>query len=88
MAANNEALKYIKDPANRDEVIKIIMEELEMTQSDAEKSFDFFLPALAADQGRVNLDGVDWAINTVKETGISKKEVSLEDLVDEGFYPE
>jgi NitT/TauT family transport system substrate-binding protein len=86
MAANNEALKYVKDPANRDEVIKI-MEELEMTQSDAEKSFDFVLPALA-DQGRVNLDGVDWAINTVKETGISKKEVSLEDLVDEGFYPE
>jgi NitT/TauT family transport system substrate-binding protein len=87
MAANNEALKYVKDPANRDEVIKIIIEELEMTQSDAEKSFDFVLPALA-DQGRINLDGVDWAINTVKETGISKKEVSLEDLVDESFYPE
>jgi NitT/TauT family transport system substrate-binding protein len=45
------------------------------------------LPALA-DQGRINLDGVDWAINTVKETGISEKEVSIEDLVDESFYPE
>jgi NitT/TauT family transport system substrate-binding protein len=41
MAANNEAVKYVKDPANREEVIKIIMEELEMSKSDAEKSFDF-----------------------------------------------
>lgn len=75
MAANNEAVKYVKDPANREEVIKIIMEELEMSKSDAEKSFDFVLPALA-DQGKINLDGLEWAIKMVKETGVIKKRSS------------
>lgn len=85
MAAHDEAVKFVKDKANRDEVIKIVMEELEMTQSDAEKFFDFVLPALA-DQGKINLDGVEWAINTVKEAKVSKKEVKIDELVDERFY--
>jgi NitT/TauT family transport system substrate-binding protein len=45
----------------------------------------FLLPALA-DQGKINLDGLEWAIKMVKETGVIKKEVAIKNLVDESFY--
>jgi NitT/TauT family transport system substrate-binding protein len=85
MAALAEAVTFTKDKANRDEVIKIAMDELEMTKADAEKSFDFVLPALA-DKGKMNIDGVKWAIDTVKGAGILKTDISLDKLVDERFY--
>ncbi|MCY9670770.1 ABC transporter substrate-binding protein, partial [Paenibacillus alginolyticus] len=44
MAAEAEAVTFIKDKANRDEVIKIVMEQMEMKNADAEKSLDFVLP--------------------------------------------
>ena len=85
MAAHAEAVAFIKEKANRDEVIKIAMEAFGMTKDDAEKCFDFVLPALA-DKGIINMDGVKWAINTVKETNMLKKDISLDQLVDERFY--
>ncbi|MEC0145210.1 ABC transporter substrate-binding protein [Paenibacillus alginolyticus] len=85
MAAEAEAVTFIKDKANRDEVIKIVMEQMEMKQADAEKSLDFVLPALA-DQGKINMEGIKWAIDMVKEAGVLKKEISLDKLLDERFY--
>jgi NitT/TauT family transport system substrate-binding protein len=85
MAALAEAVTFTKDKANRDEVIKMAMDEIQMTKADAEKSFDFVLPAFA-DKGKINIDGVKWAIDTVKEAGILKTDLSLDKLVDERFY--
>lgn len=85
MAAQAEAVKFIKDSANREEVLKIAMDELEMNKTDAEKSLDFVLPGLA-DKGKMNIEGIKWAIDTVKETGSITKEVSVDKVVDERFY--
>lgn len=85
MSAHAEAVKYIKDPANREEVLAIAMEQLDMNKADAEKSLDFVLPGLA-DKGKMNIEGVKWAIDTVKATGALAKDVSLEKVVDERFY--
>lgn len=85
MAAVAEGLAYAKDQANRDEVIQILMTELQMTQADAEKSFDFVLPALA-DKGKMNMEGVKWALDTVKGIGALRTEISLDQVADESFY--
>ncbi|MBP2441537.1 ABC-type nitrate/sulfonate/bicarbonate transport system substrate-binding protein [Paenibacillus sp. PvP052] len=85
MAATAEAVTFIKDPANRDEVIQIAVEEMEMTQANVQKSFDFVLPALA-DKGKINMDGVKWAIDTVKAAGMLTKDIRMDQLVDERFY--
>jgi NitT/TauT family transport system substrate-binding protein len=85
MAAEAEAVTFVKDKANREEVIQIIMDEIEMTKADAEKSLDFVLPALA-DKGKINMDGLKWAVDMVKEAGVLKKDISLDKLTDESFY--
>lgn len=87
MSAHAAAVAYIKDSANRDEVIKIVMDELGMTQADAERSFDFVLLDLA-DKRKINMEGLKWVIDTVKETKVSKKDISMDKLVDERFYAE
>lgn len=84
MAAIAEATEYAKKPENKDEMIQLIMEKLEMEKEDAQKSFDFVLPALA-DKGQINKDGVEWAIETTKETGMLKGEVTTEKLIDEAY---
>ncbi|NRF91919.1 hypothetical protein HQN89_12935 [Paenibacillus frigoriresistens] len=78
-------MTFIKDKANRDEVIKIVMEQMEMKNADAEKSLDFVLPALA-DHGKINIEGIKWAIDMVKEARVLKKEINLDKLLDERFY--
>ncbi|ALS21811.1 ABC transporter substrate-binding protein [Paenibacillus naphthalenovorans] len=85
MSAHAEAVKFIKDGANREEALQIAMAELGMNRADAEKSFDFVLPALA-DKGKINIEGMKWAIDTVKETGALVKEMSVDQVVDERFY--
>lgn len=85
MSAQAEAVKFIKDSANREEALQIAMAELGMNKADAEKSFDFVLPALA-DKGKINIEGMKWAIDTVKETGALAKEISVDQVVDERFY--
>jgi NitT/TauT family transport system substrate-binding protein len=85
MSAMADAIAFSKDKANRDEVIKIAMEDLEVTKSDAEKSFDFVLPILA-DKAKMKIDGVKWALDTLKETGVLKTDMPMDKLVDERFY--
>ncbi|WP_141334448.1 ABC transporter substrate-binding protein [Paenibacillus sp. tmac-D7] len=85
MAGQAEAVKYIKDSANREEVLAIAMAELGMSKAEAEKSLDFVLPGLA-DKGKMNIEGMKWAIDTVKATGALSKDVSLDKVVDERFY--
>ncbi|OMP66861.1 ABC transporter substrate-binding protein [Domibacillus epiphyticus] len=87
MSAHSEAVKYVKNETNRDEIISIIMNDMQMSKSNAEKSFDFVLPALA-DKGKMNIEGVEWAIDTVKEAEISDKDVTIDQLIDERFYAE
>ncbi|OES44729.1 ABC transporter substrate-binding protein [Domibacillus iocasae] len=87
MDAHADAVKFIKNDKNRDEVIQILMDELQMKKTDAEKSFEFVLPALA-DKGKINMDGVKWAMDTVKEAKVQEKNVPLDQLVDERFYAE
>ncbi|OMP65713.1 ABC transporter substrate-binding protein [Domibacillus epiphyticus] len=81
MKAIAEATEYAKKPENRDEMVQLIMEELQMEQADAEVSFDFVLPSLA-DKGEINIDGVQWAIDTTKETGMLKGDVTTDQLIE------
>lgn len=81
MAAVGEATDYIKNPENRDEVIQLLMDELKMKKEDAEKSLDFVLPALA-DEGKASIEGLKWAIETTKQAGILKGNVSVNQLID------
>jgi NitT/TauT family transport system substrate-binding protein len=84
MEAIAEATEYAKKPENKEEMVQLIMDKLEMKKEDAQKSFDFVLPALA-DKGKINKDGVKWAIETTKETGALKAEVTLKQLIDEAY---
>ncbi|OLN21532.1 hypothetical protein BTO30_14485 [Domibacillus antri] len=81
IAAVGEATEYAKKPENRDEMVQLIMEELQMEQADAEVSFDFVLPSLA-DNAAINVDGVQWAIDTTKETGMLKEDVTTDQLIE------
>jgi NitT/TauT family transport system substrate-binding protein len=85
MGAFAEAVAFAKDPKNREENIQILMEKLEMKKDDAAKSLDFVLPALA-DKGKINIEGVKWAIETTKEAGVLKNDIGLDQLVDESYY--
>jgi len=84
MAAIAEATEYAKKPENKDEMIQIIMEKLEMKEEDAQKSFDFVLPALA-DKGKINIEGLKWAIDTTKEAGMLTGDVTVKQLYDDSF---
>ncbi|KAA9011286.1 ABC transporter substrate-binding protein [Niallia endozanthoxylica] len=84
MAAIAEATEYAKKPENKDEMIQIIMEKLEMNQEDAQKSFEFVLPALA-DKGKINIEGLKWAIDTTKEAGMLTGDVTVKQLYDDSF---
>lgn len=84
MAAIAEATEYAKKPENKEEMVQIIMEKLEMNQEDAEKSFDFVLPALA-DKGKANTEGLEWAVETTKEAGMLTGEVTIEELYDDSY---
>jgi NitT/TauT family transport system substrate-binding protein len=85
MTAEAEAVVYIKNPANKDEIVQLLMEKLELKKEDATKSVDFVLPGLA-NNGKMNLEGVQWAIDTTKETGAIKSNLALDKLVDESYY--
>lgn len=85
MAAMSEAIAFTKDKTNREEVVKITMENLELSKTDAEKSLDFILPGLA-DKGKMKRDGVKWAVDTLRETGVLKTDIAIDKLVDERFY--
>jgi NitT/TauT family transport system substrate-binding protein len=87
MAAVAEATEYAKNPENKDEMIQLIMEKLEMNKEDAQKSFDFVMPALA-DKGEINMDGVEWAVETTKEAGMLKGEVTIKQLLDDAYIAE
>jgi ABC-type nitrate/sulfonate/bicarbonate transport system substrate-binding protein len=87
MAAVAEATEYAKKPENKDEMIQLIMEKLEMNKEDAQKSFDFVRPALA-DKGKINMDGVKWAVETTKEAGMLKGEVTIKQLLDDAYIAE
>ncbi|MFE5430572.1 ABC transporter substrate-binding protein [Peribacillus simplex] len=78
--AVGEATEYAKKPENREEMVMLIMDELQMEKQDAEKSFDFVLPALA-DKAKINREGVQWAIDTTKETGMLKEDISTDQLI-------
>lgn len=78
--AVGEATEYAKKPENREEMVMLIMDELQMEKQDAEKSFDFVLPALA-DKAEINREGVQWAIDTTKETGMLKEDISTDQLI-------
>lgn len=85
MSALSDAIAFTKDEKNRDEAIKVMIDEFEMSKADAEKSVDFVIPALA-DKGKINIEGLKWAMDTVKKANITKKNVTLDKMLDERFY--
>lgn len=82
MDAVAEATDYAKNPQNRDEMVQLLMDQLNMKKEDAKKSLDFVLPALA-DKGKASIEGIKWAIDTTKQAGTLKGNVSINQLVDE-----
>jgi len=84
MAAIAEATEYAKKPENKEEMVQIIMEKLEMSQGEAEKSVDFVLPALA-DKGKANIEGLEWAVKTAKEAGMLTGDITIDQLYDDSY---
>lgn len=85
MAATAEAIAMIRDESNRAEITKIGMEALEATEADFTKSLEFALPSYG-DKGKLNVEGIKFAIETAKQSGNLKKDISVEDVVDESYY--
>lgn len=81
MAAMADATAYAKNPNHREEMIQILMEQLKMKKEEAEKSFDFVLPALA-DGGKASLKGIQWAVDTTKQAGTLQGNVTVDQLID------
>jgi NitT/TauT family transport system substrate-binding protein len=87
MAATAEAIDFIKNPSNRSEVIQFGTKALETNEQDFAKSLDFALPAYGV-KGKLNVDGIKWAIDTAKAAGTLIKDIKIEDVVDEKYYSE
>lgn len=87
MAATAEGIKFIKDPANREEAIKIGVESLGTDLEVTTKSFDFALDAIP-EKAKLNIEGMKWAIDAVKEIGGIKNDLPVEQVVDDKYYTE
>ncbi|MBP1156888.1 MULTISPECIES: ABC transporter substrate-binding protein [unclassified Paenibacillus] len=87
MAATAEGISFIKDPANREEAIKIGVESLGTDEEVTTKSFDFALDAIP-EKGKLNIEGMQWAIDAVKEIGGIKNDLPVEQVVDDKYYAE
>lgn len=85
MAATAEGIQFIKDPANRQEAIQIGIQSLGTDEEVTTKSFDFALDAIP-EKGKLNLEGMKWAIDAVKEVGGIKNDLPMDKVVDERFY--
>nr|WP_280875120.1 MULTISPECIES: ABC transporter substrate-binding protein [unclassified Paenibacillus] len=85
MAATADAIAFIKDPVNSKEAIQIAIDSMGMDQEIATKSLDFVKDSFP-DQAKINVEGIKWAINAVKETGSIKNDLPVEKVIDERFY--
>lgn len=85
MAATAEAIAFIKDPANRKEAIQIGIDDLGNDEEITTKSLDFIIKSFPVD-AKINVEGIKWAINAVKESGSIKNDLQLEKVIDERFY--
>lgn len=87
MAATAEGISFIKDPANREEAINIGIASLGTDEEVTTKSFDFALDAIP-EKGKLNIEGMQWAIDAVKEIGGIKNDLPVEQVVDDKYYAE
>lgn len=85
MAATAEAIAFIKDPANRKEAIQIAIDSLGYNEEITTKALDFTMKSFPTD-ARLNVEGIKWAINAVKESGSMKNDLPVEKVIDERFY--
>lgn len=87
MAATAEAIDFTKNEANRTQLIQIGTKVLETNEEDFLKTLEFALPSYG-DKGKLNLEGIQWAIDTAKQTGTLRNDIKVEDVVDERYYVE
>ncbi|MCY9695466.1 ABC transporter substrate-binding protein [Paenibacillus alginolyticus] len=85
MAATAEAIQFVKDPANYKEVVEIGMKSIGTDEEITTKSFIYTAKAIP-DKGKLNIEGIKWAIDAVKEVSGINEELPLNKLVDENFY--
>jgi NitT/TauT family transport system substrate-binding protein len=85
MAATAEAIEFIKDPANREETIQIGMKSLGTDKEITTKSLDFVMDSIPS-KGKLNVEGIEWAIEAVEEVGSIKNKVLVDDVINESFY--
>ncbi|GAB7055451.1 MULTISPECIES: ABC transporter substrate-binding protein [unclassified Paenibacillus] len=87
MAATAEGIQFIKDPANREEAISIGVASLGTDPEVTTKSFDFALDAIPK-KGKLNVEGMKWAIDAVKAIGGIRNDLPVEEVVDDKYYAE
>ncbi|KAA9022248.1 ABC transporter substrate-binding protein [Niallia endozanthoxylica] len=85
MAATADAIEFIKDPANREEAIEIGMKSFETDKETTSKSLDFVIDSIPS-KGKLNVEGIEWAIEAVEEVGSIKNKVHVDDVINESFY--
>jgi len=85
MAATAEAIAFVKDPKNFDEVVKIGMRDLGFNEEVTSKGLEFCLPGIP-DGAKFNKAGIEWSIQASKDVGILDAKFTIDQVIDESFY--
>jgi NitT/TauT family transport system substrate-binding protein len=85
IAATSEAIKFVKDPANFDESVKVGVEDLGFGQEITKKGLQYVLPTIP-DGAKFNKKGIEWSIQTAKDVGVLDKSFTIDKVIDESFY--
>lgn len=83
--AEIEAARFMR--ANRAETVAIIRNWLEISQPEAEESYDFALPAISGDQ-RIDLEGLQRYVAVEKAEGTLPADFQIERILDLDLVPE
>ncbi|WP_165972320.1 ABC transporter substrate-binding protein [Paenibacillus piri] len=85
IAATSEAIKFVKDPANFDEAVKVGVEELGFGLEITKRGLADVLPTIP-DGAKFNKKGIEWSIQTAQEVGVLEKNFTIDKVIDESFY--
>jgi ABC-type nitrate/sulfonate/bicarbonate transport system substrate-binding protein len=83
--AEIEAGRFIHQ--NRERTVAISRDWLEISQQEAEESYDFTLPAIVRD-GHINVEGLERFVATEKEEGTVPPDFQIEGILDTTLVPE
>ncbi len=82
--AHVKALKFIKDPKNKDEIIQIMMTELNLSKEEAAKTYDLGIKGFSSD-GDISEDAVKIEIDDAKALSKITADIAVSQAFDYSF---